>query len=153
MRISGPVALCTVVLLCTGCGSGTNKTPQGGTPGAGASAAAAPGAGKPFLDERKEVGPRLEWNREVTSRKGGTIAFRVDSQGPFAVSLVTDKGYKALQGGDKKSFKKDYVLLTVDSKGPSYEGKATIPTGSSYFIIENQTGKKVEFHLQCSDAD
>jgi hypothetical protein len=49
------------------------------------------------LDQKKEIGPHLEWNREVTSKSGGTITFRVDSQGPFGVTVVNDKGYKAIQ--------------------------------------------------------
>jgi hypothetical protein len=40
-------------------------------------------------------------------------------------------------------------LFTVDSKENTYEGKVTIPAGSSYFIIANQTGNNVEIHLQC----
>src|SRR5437016_1166319 len=51
------------------------------------------GTGTPFLDQKKEVGPHLEWNREVTSRSGGTFNFRVTSQGPFSVTIITDKGY------------------------------------------------------------
>ena len=117
------------VLICIGCRSGT--------------------AGKAFLDEKKEIPPHLEWNKEVTSRNGGTISFRVESQGPFAVTVVTDKGYKAMLAKNKSGFNKADVLLTVDSKENTHEGKVTIPAGSSYFIIENQTDKKVEMHLQC----
>jgi hypothetical protein len=119
-------ASCVLVLFCIGCGQG-----------------------KPFLDEKKEVAPHLEWNREVSAKKDGTISFRVESQGPFAVTVVTDKGYKAMKAGNKKGFDKTDVLLTIDSKENAYEGKVTLPAGSSYFIIENQSDKKVEFHLQC----
>jgi hypothetical protein len=107
------------------------------------------GAGKPFLDEKKDVPPHLEWNKEVTSRNGGTISFRVESQGPFAVTIVTDKGYKAMATKNKSAFTKTDVLLTVDSKTNNYEGSVTIPAGSSWFIIENQTDKNAEIHLQC----
>jgi hypothetical protein len=126
----GYSAVVGVMLLAAGCGPGA-------------------GAGKPFLDEKKEVPPHLEWNREVTSRNGGTISFRVTSQGPFAVTVVTEKGYKAMQRGDKKAFDKADVLLTLDVKEGTHEGKVTLPAGSSYFIIENQTDKKAEIHLQC----
>jgi hypothetical protein len=134
MKLRHLAITCGMVLLASGCRTGTSQSA---------------GSGKPFLDEKKEVGPRLEWNREVTARSGGTISFRVTSQGPFAITVVTEKGYKALQGGDKKAFDKRDILLTVDSKEPSQEGKVTLPAGSSYFIIENQTDKKVELHLQC----
>jgi hypothetical protein len=134
MNLMRLAIICGMILLVGGCRKGTNQSA---------------GSGKAFLDEKKEVGPRLEWNREVTARSGGMISFRVTSQGPFAVTVVTEKGYKALQGGDKNAFDKRDVLLTVDSKEPSHEGKVTLPAGSSYFIIENQTDKKMELHLQC----
>jgi hypothetical protein len=124
-------------LLSGGCGSGV-------TSGAGGA-----GGGKAFLDQKKEIGSHLEWNREVTSKSGGTITFRVDSQGPFGVTVVNDKGYKALQADKKKAFSKEDVLLTADSKEPSYDGKVTLPPGSSWFIIENRMDKNAEIHLQC----
>jgi hypothetical protein len=126
------ITVSVVTSLCCGCGPGTT-----------------PGGGKAFLDQKKEIGPRLEWNREVASKIGGTISFRVTSQGPFAVTVVTDKGYKAMQGGNRKAFSKEDVLMTADSKELTYEGKVTLPPGSSWFIIENQTDKSAELHLQC----
>jgi hypothetical protein len=124
-----------LVLICVGCGSGTSA------------------GNKAFMDEKKEIPPHLEWNREVVSRSGGAIKFRVTSQGPFAVTVVTDKGYKAMMAKNKGGFTKTDILLTVDSKENTYEGKVTIPAGSSYFIIENQSDKKVEFHLECFPAN
>ena len=44
----------------------------------------------PFLDAKKQVPSRREWNKEVGSRQGGAISFRVTSQGPFAVTVVTE---------------------------------------------------------------
>lgn len=100
------------------------------------------------LDQKKQIGPWLEWNREVTSKNGGTINFRVTSQGPCRVTVVTDEGYKAVQGGNRKTFNKEDVLLATDSKESMYEGWVTLSPGSSWFIIENQTAKNVELHLQ-----
>jgi hypothetical protein len=110
------------------------------------------GVRKPFLDQKKPVGPRSEWPREITSRAGGAIAFRVASSGPFAVAVVTDRAYRALGNRDRKSLRKEDVLFAVDSKGPTHEAKLTLPPGSCWFIIENQTDGEVEFHLQCFDA-
>jgi hypothetical protein len=102
-----------------------------------------------FLDEKKEIQAGVEWNREVVSRNGGAISFRVDSQGLFAVTLVTGQGYKAAMADSKAPLNRSDLLLTADSQGTTYEGKVTIPAGSSYFIIENRAKKAVEFHLQC----
>jgi hypothetical protein len=139
MTTSCAVAVFIGVVLLTGCSSGpTNTTGAGGVGG----------SSKAFLDQKKEVPARKEWTREVTSRSGGPFTFRVASQGPFAVTVITDKGYKALQSGKGKPAKDD-VLLTVDCKEPTLEKSVTVPPGSSWFIIENQTDKSVEIHLQC----
>ena len=106
-------------------------------------------AGKPFLDEKKQIAPRKEWNREVTSRTGGKITFRVTSEGPFAVTVVTGNGYKAMKSGDKQAFNKTDVRLTHDSPTPSHEAQVIRPAGSSYFIIENQATKPATIHIEC----
>jgi hypothetical protein len=103
------------------------------------------------MDAKRQVPPRLEWNRDILSRSGGTLTFRVTSQGPFAVTVVTDKGYQSLQGGSQQAFDKRELLLTLDSRETSMEGRVTVPAGRSWFIIENQTNKNVEMHLQCFD--
>ena len=130
-------AILAILLVCCGCRKGTNP--------AGSS-------GKAFLDEKKQVPARVEWNREVVARKGGTIAFRVSSQGPFAVTVVTANAYQAMKAGNRKGFQKSDVLLTLDVKENSYDGKVTLPPGSCYFIIENQTDKSVDMHLECFEA-
>ncbi|MGO8751268.1 MAG: hypothetical protein ACLQNE_35420, partial [Thermoguttaceae bacterium] len=58
-------------------------------------------------------------------RQGGAISFRVTSQGPFAVTVVTDRGYKALLGGGKMM--REDGLFTIDSKArgcPCSAGRA-----------------------------
>jgi hypothetical protein len=110
---------------------------------------AASPARRTFLDETRQVPPRKEWTREITSRGGGTFMFRVESQGPFEVTVVTDKGFRALTGADQSTFSKQDVLLKAVSKEPTLEKSATVPPGSSWFIIENQSDKPVQLHLQC----
>jgi hypothetical protein len=102
------------------------------------------------LDAKKQVPSRREWTKELVSRQGGALSFRVTSQGPFAVTVVTDRGYKALVGGGAMS--KEDGLFSIDSKGPTFEGKVTVPLGSSWFIIENQANQSVEIHLECFAA-
>ena len=107
---------------------------------------AAEGA-KAFLDQTKQIPPRLEWNRNVISRRGGPLKFRVTSQGPFAVTLVTDQAYQAIRNNGQVD--KAGILLTVDSGGPTLEKTMTIPAGTTWFIIENQMDRPAEFRLQC----
>jgi hypothetical protein len=65
------------------------------------------------------------------------------------VSVLNEKAYKALMSHDKEALKKEGCLFTADFKGPEMEGKVSLPPGFSWFIIENQSDKTVEFHLQC----
>ncbi len=107
-------------------------------------------APKTFLDQKKTVPPQREWMREVLFRRQGSFNFRVSSQGAIGVTILTDKGYKAITKGDKKSLKMfEDVLLTVDSKDGVFEGRVMVPAGPSHFIIENRTDNEVEIHLQC----
>ncbi len=164
MRLSQSIVLGMLALLCSACEEEPRHPAAAPTPASAPTqknqtapvAVATPDESLPqlraFLDEKKQVPAGLEWNREVTSRVGGKIKFRVDSQGPFAVTVVTGPAHKALMAGDKKPLSQSDLLLTVDSKGPTHEGTVTIPAGGSYFILENQAGKPVEFHLQCFPA-
>jgi hypothetical protein len=104
----------------------------------------------PFLDAKKQVPSRREWNRDVISRQGGTISFRLTSQGPFSVLVLTDRGRKALLGGGQ--LLKEDGLFNIDAPGPVFEGKVTVPPGPSWFIIENQASQAVEMHLECFEA-
>jgi hypothetical protein len=130
-----------MVLLLATCGSkALSQTGDGG---------GSPGKGKkPFLDATFDVPSGKEWNKDVIARKGGTISFRVTSQGPFAVTVVTDKGRKALMSGGKVD--KADILLTENSKEAMFEGKVTLPAGKSWFIIENQTKKSAKIRLECT---
>ena len=91
----------------------------------------------------------MEWNREVSSRNGGTISFRVDSQGPFAVTIVTGQAYKSILARDQKPLTRSDVLLTADSQGPTYEGKVTVTAALPTSSLRTCANKPVEFHLQC----
>ncbi len=105
--------------------------------------------GRPFLDKTYTVPPRLEWNTDFNSTSGGTISFRVSGQAPFGVTVVTDAAYQALRKKNSKTISKSDVILIADAIDNIYEGKVTVPPGRSWFILENRTGKEVEFHLEC----
>jgi hypothetical protein len=139
-------------MLLTGCAQKPSNTVGAKNPSIGAGSAkggGGSGGAKAFLDQKKQIPPRKEWNREITSQRGGTIRFQIASQGPFGVTVVTDKGFKALQSGNENAETKQEILLLADSKKPTLERWVTVPAGSSWFIIENQTDKPVEMHLQC----
>jgi len=69
---------------------------------------------------------------------------------PFAGLRGTGGGgYQAIKKNDLKNFKKSDMLLTVNSKENTYAGKVTVSPGTTWFILENQEKKQVEFHLQC----
>jgi hypothetical protein len=133
------------------------KGPVDNTPGlppvvetpSGQIVAAEPTLPPAFLDERKAIPAGLEWSREVTAKQGGAIGFRITSQGPFAITVVTGAAFQAVQTNNKAAFKKKDVLLVNNCKGPQYQGSVKLPAGSSYFVIKNGAGKPVEFRLEC----
>jgi hypothetical protein len=87
---------------------------------------------KAFLDQKKTVPARKEWNREIVSPNGGIIRFRVTSQGPFSALLITGKAYKSFfQDKNPKGVTKADVLVNVNCKGPAFEKSVKIPPGSS----------------------
>jgi hypothetical protein len=134
-----------IAVFCVGCPQAAQDSNPKNPP---ANKAAGP-PGTAFLDKKKQIPAGLEWNTNVISKSGGQFSFRVASQGPFAVTIVNEAGYQAMMNNDQKNFKKSDVLFSVDSRENTYEGKVTIPPGTSWFIIENQAKKEVEFHLQC----
>lgn len=145
------LALVAVVVVVLVSRSGKKDKDQGRDKGPGP---AAPGGktGGPaaFLDQEKEIPSRLEWTREVASRRGGAISFRVTSQGPFGVTVISGRGFQALQAGGRGS--KEDLLLVADPQSTSYEGRVTLPPGSSYIILENRAAQAVRFRLQCFEA-
>jgi hypothetical protein len=115
-------------------------------------AASAP-AKEPFLKQEKTVPPKLEWNREIVSKKGGRIRFRVSSPEPFGVTLVADRSYKALLRGDKAGMKLEDFVLTTDCRDPVFEKTVQLKPGSYWFILANQSNKKVEMKLECAEGE
>jgi predicted Zn finger-like uncharacterized protein len=130
---------------------GANRPTAGGAPprAKGGAPEAGPAA---FLDQTKTIPSQLEWNREVTSRLGGTMTFRITSQGPFSVLVITERAYNALKAGKKGGNKED-LLFDRTTTEPQMEGSITLPPGSSWFIIENQSNSPAEMRLQCFAKD
>ena len=107
---------------------------------------------EPFLKETKKVIARQEWNREVVTKKGGVMRFKVGSPEPFAVTLITDAARKDLMKGVKRKLGTNDLLLTVNCKPPVFERAVKLAAGSYYFILENQSSKPVEFTLECYEV-
>ena len=109
-------------------------------------------ADEPFLKQSKKVVARQEWNREVVTKTGGLMRFKVSSPEPFGVTLVTDAARKDLMNGVKRKFGTNDVLLTLNCKPPVFERELNLAAGSYYFILENQSTKPVEFTLECYEV-
>jgi hypothetical protein len=104
-----------------------------------------------FIDQKKHVGPQLEWNREIVARKPGVVRCRIVSGAPFGVTLVAERTYRAMLRRDASQFKREDVLMATESRKPLFEQEFSVPTaGSFWFILQNQGGNEVEMHLSCS---
>lgn len=158
MKRAAQLSVAVLAWISAGCDSASNEPVPSSQPPPARKAASRPPSSAPrkpvgpFLDQKKTVPPHLEWTREVSSKRGGLIAFRVESQGPFAITVVTDRAIKAMKSGSQTPIDRSEILLTADANGPSHDGKVTVPAGSSWFILENRADNPVEFRLQCSDG-
>jgi hypothetical protein len=115
----------------------------------GAASAAAQDA-VTFLDQERRIGPRLEWSREVVARKAGSIRCRVESQAPFAVTLVADRTYQAMLRRDHAGLRREDVLFSADSAGASVDREYAIPApGSFWFVMANQSDGEVTMRVSC----
>jgi hypothetical protein len=103
---------------------------------------------RPFLDEKKPVQPKQEWVREVASRQGGTILFKITAGGPFSVTVLTQEAYEALKRKDTETFQKRGVALTKDSVGPELTQNLKLEAGRYFFIIRNNQPEAAEMRLQ-----
>ena len=81
------------------------------------------------------------------------MVFRVSCDAPFSVSVITDKGYQALMRKDTAQFDKSSMLLTLDAKPPSYEGRVTVPPGRAWFIIANRSDATARMSLECYEGN
>jgi hypothetical protein len=139
-----------VTVLFARCGSQSPEEARGTRPASPTSSSTDGGpAPRAFLDEKRTIPAGKEWVRDITSGGGGTFTFRVSSQGPFSVSVLKDDAYRALVGGTGGAINPDDVLLTIDSPEPELEQPLTVGPGATWFIIQNQTDREVELHLQC----
>lgn len=142
------IAACLVLLLAVNAGSQVRHK-DASKSGSRANRSHTPKGPVLFLDQKKPTPPRREWTREIVARSAGKIEFTVSSSGPFGVTLVTDKAYRAVLRRDSKALNPTDILLTIDSKAPTFSGTARLSPGHYWFILENQTDKQVVFHLKC----
>jgi hypothetical protein len=107
VKRAGLVSVAILAGISGGCDSATNEPVASSQPPPARKAVNRPASSDPrspagpFLDQKKTVPSRLEWNREVTSKRGVTVAFRVKSRSPFAITIVTDRAMKAMKSGDR----------------------------------------------------
>lgn len=101
----------------------------------------------PFLDETKHVPSKLEWSREIVSKKGGDILLKVDSQGPVSIILITGSAYEGAKAGSLKKIDKADMLVNIASVPTPFVTTVTIPPGSSWFIIQNLSPEPVDMRL------
>ncbi len=102
-----------------------------------------------IVDQTENTAAGIGWNKDVVLTRPGTIEFHVTLQGRFAVTVVTDKAYQALQRSDERALTKGDVLFMRESQGLQMAGKLALPAGTSWFIIENRSDTPVDFHLKC----
>src|SRR5262245_50454719 len=112
MRTTAILLLGTLALACAACGK---KEP----PDEGNSQGPAPpaGAGAELLKSSKDVaqGPGGAWVRHLDTTKDGDVVFKVTSEGPCTVTLITKRGHQVMQRKGKDALPKSEVLFTAET--------------------------------------
>jgi hypothetical protein len=109
------------------------------------------GKGQPFLDAKQDVPPGLEWSRDVIAKNPGTFKVRVVSQGPIVVMAMSARVWQATQANKLRPADKSEVYLNADVKETTFEREITVPAGSTYIMIKNNSDKQTTIHLQVFD--
>lgn len=104
---------------------------------------------RPFFDESKSLLPTQEWNREIVAKQAGKIRFRVDTVGPFALTVMNDKAHRGVLSNNMQGISKKDIMLTQDFSGPSSEGTVKLGKGTSWFLIENSASSTATLRLRC----
>jgi pimeloyl-ACP methyl ester carboxylesterase len=107
------------------------------------------GPTRAIVDQTENTAAGIGWNKDIVLDRPGTIGFHVTSQGRFAVTILTDKAYQALQRSDEKGLSKQDVVFMRDSQGNEMSGKVSLPAGTWWINIENRSDAPVDFHLKC----
>jgi hypothetical protein len=124
--------------------------PNAAAPPPMAAAASAPAPSVPaFLDQKKTVRGGLEWSREVTLRKPGALRMRISSTQRFSVLVMSDKAYKGAMNNRPDQVTRDEIHFDADPRTESLEQTVTLPAGSTWVMIKNESGSEAEIHLEC----
>ena len=102
-----------------------------------------------LVDQTENTAAGIPWAKDIVLGRPATIGFHLTSQGRFAVTVVTDKAYQALQRSDEKALAKRDFLFMRESQGLEMDGRLAVPAGTSWFFIENRSDAPVDFHLKC----
>jgi pimeloyl-ACP methyl ester carboxylesterase len=102
-----------------------------------------------IVDKVENTAAGIGWNKDIVLDRPTTVGFNVTSQGRFAVTILTDKAYQALQRSDEKALAKQDILFMRESEGLEMNSKVALPAGTWWFFIENRSDTPVDFHLKC----
>jgi pimeloyl-ACP methyl ester carboxylesterase len=113
------------------------------------SSKAGPRAPRVIVDQTQNTAAGIPWSKDIVLDHATEVGFQVISQGRFAVTIVSDKGYHALEQADEKAMSKQDVVYRSDSQGKEMKGKVSLPAGTWWFMIENRSEDAVDFQLKC----
>ena len=150
MRFFSFIPVSLLVFAYAGCGARDQFSPKNSNPLV-VSGPRQNLARKLFFDEKKQIPPRQAWHKQTITKRAGNMTFRITSQGPFTAAVLTDKLWQAVQKKDDQTIQKEKAgeILFVDCKELELEKTVSIPAGSTWIVISNQTDQPVEIHLQC----
>ena len=107
-----------------------------------------------FLDQSRIVPPKLEWSREIVTRKGGSIYCAIQNeQGMMSVTVIADRTYQAIINKNRDGIHREDLILTIDASLGYFEDSIELPHGGSYwFIIGNGSASSSEVSIAWVEA-
>ena len=102
---------------------------------------------KAAIDETKTVPAGAEWNRQIIAKNEGVMTYGVETPAKFSLTLITDKGFKAVQARKEAGIAKSDVLFTKDFDPPSHILRSSVPAGSYWLMIRNNSDTAQQVRL------
>jgi hypothetical protein len=102
----------------------------------------------PVFDEKKEMLPKQEWNRDINVKVKSTFDVVITSKSPKNLMLIADRSYQAMLKNDDKDMHKEDLILDTSLKEGETNTRVTLEAGHYWFIVRNDGKEKLTVQMQ-----
>jgi hypothetical protein len=102
----------------------------------------------PVFDEKKELLPKQEWNRDINVKVKSTCDVVITSKSPKNLMLIADRSYQAMLKNDDKDIHKEDLILDTSLKEGETKTRVNLEAGHYWFIVRNDGKEKLTVQMQ-----